>query len=169
MYEKLIKRAKTVIEALPYLLNFNGKVFVVKYGGSAMEDPELKEAILRDLVLLKYLGIHPILVHGGGKDINRALSRKGIKPKFIQGLRVTDKETMTVVEHVLGNKVNKEICRLIKKAGGKAKGFYGKKGKVIKSHKISVHGEGGESIDLGFTGTVEGIKYRFLMKWVKLN
>ncbi|MCX5750320.1 MAG: acetylglutamate kinase [Candidatus Saganbacteria bacterium] len=167
MYKHLIKRASIVIEALPYLLKFHGKVIVIKYGGSVLEDEELRQALLRDVVLLKYLGMHPVLVHGGGKDINKSLKRKGIEPKFIQGLRVTDKETMKVVAHVLGEKNNRTIARLIKKQGGKAISLYGKKGRVIRAHKIYLRGENGERIDLGCTGTVTGVRYRVLMKWIK--
>ena len=165
--EKLIDRAKVVSEALPYLRKFHGKVIVIKYGGSAMHDPELKKSVLHDVVLLKYVGMHPVIVHGGGPDISKTLKRRNIKTEFIQGLRVTSKEVMEVVEYVLGKKVNKGIVSLIKKHGGKAKGFYGKKGRVIKASKIWLTNKKGEEIDLGFTGQVEGIRFRFLKKWIK--
>ncbi len=167
MFKKEIKRAKTVIEALPYLREFHNKIVVIKYGGSAMIDPELKTSLLRDVVFLKLAGMHPVIVHGGGPEISKRLKRKKIESHFIQGLRVTTKEVMKIVEYVLGNRVNREICSLIKKHGGKAKGFYGKKGKVIKAHKHMIKAENGNYIDLGFTGSVAGIRYRFLHKWIK--
>ncbi len=169
MFKYLIRRANTVMEALPYLMKFYGKTIVIKYGGAAMENPELKNAVMRDVVLLKYVGMNPIIVHGGGPDINRFLKRKKIEIKFIKGLRVSTKEVMQVVEHVLGNRINSEIVSLIKKNGGKAKGFFGKKGKVIRARKKWVKNEGGEYIDLGFTGEVSGVKYRFLQKWMKMG
>ena len=167
MFKKLIKRASTIIEALPYLREFHEKIIVIKYGGSAMHDPELKNSVLRDVVFLKYAGMYPIIVHGGGPDISRALKRKKIEPRFVQGLRVTTKDVIRVVENVLGNKINQEIVSLIKRNGGKAKGFYGKKGKVIKARKQWVKNENGNYIDIGFTGHAIGIRYRFLLRWMK--
>ena len=152
---------------MPYILHFHDRVIVVKYGGSAMHDPELRNNILRDVVLLKYVGMHPVIVHGGGPDINKRLKKRKIETKFIQGLRVTTKDVMRVVENVLGKKINPEIVQLIKKNGGKAKGFYGKKGKVIKARKQWVKNEKGNYVDIGFTGHVAGIRYRFLQKWMK--
>lgn len=157
-----IKRAKTVMEALPYIMHFHGKVIVIKYGGAAMTDPELKNSVMRDAVLLKYVGMHPIIVHGGGPAINKYLKRKKIKVRFVDGRRVTDKETMKAVQHVLGNKINAEIVSLIKKNGGKARGFWGKKGKVIKAKKLWPNG-----LDLGFVGQVDGVRNRFLWRWMK--
>ncbi len=167
MVDKLIKRASIVMEALPYIMEFYDKVIVVKYGGSAMVDPELKNGVMRDVVLMKYLGMHPVIVHGGGPDISNALNRKKIQTHFVQGLRATSKETMEVVERILGRKINREIVSLIKKNGGKAKGFYGKKGRVIKAKKHWAKDEQGNYVDLGFTGNVAGIRYRFLSKWMK--
>lgn len=167
MFEKLIKRADVVIEALPYLLRFHGKVIIIKYGGSAMQDPDLKRSLLRDVVLLKYVGMHPVIVHGGGPEISKALKRRKIETKFIQGLRLTTREVMKVVEYVLGKKINQGIVSLIKQNGGRAKGFYGKKGKVIRAKKQWVKDEKGNYIDLGFTGQVAGIRYRYLYKWMK--
>ena len=169
MFRHLIKRANAVIEALPYLTKFNGKTIVIKYGGAAMQSEELKQGVIQDVVLLKMVGINPILVHGGGPEINKALRKKGLEPKFIGGYRVTDKETMKVVQKVLGGKINQQIVSLIKKAGGKAKGFYGKKGRVIKAFKYWVKDEKGNKIDLGFTGQVGGVRYRYLNKWMKLG
>jgi acetylglutamate kinase len=169
MFERLIQRAGIVIEALPYLIKFHNKIIVIKYGGAAMLNPELKKSVLRDVVLLKYLGMHPVLVHGGGPEINRALKRNKIDIKFVQGLRVTTKEVMRVVEKVLGGKLNQEIVSLLKKNGGKAKGFYGKKGKVIKARKQWLRDEHGRYFDIGYTGQVVGIRYRFLWKWMKMG
>ncbi|OGC22138.1 acetylglutamate kinase [candidate division WOR-1 bacterium RIFOXYB2_FULL_42_35] len=166
-YKREIRRAKVVMEALPYLIKFNEKVVVIKHGGSAMTDPDLKDRIIRDVVLLKFLGMHPVLVHGGGPEINRALKRHKIEPRFVQGLRVSSKQVMKVVERILGEKVNQGVVALIKKNGGKAKGFYGKKGKVIKARKQWVKNDKGNYVDLGFTGHVAGIRYRFLNKWMK--
>jgi acetylglutamate kinase len=169
MFKHLIRRATAVIEALPYLTKFNGKTIVIKYGGAAMQSEELKQGVIQDVVLLKMVGMDPILVHGGGPEINKALRKKGIEPKFVGGYRLTDKETMKVVQKVLGEKINQQIVSLIKKAGGKAKGFYGKKGRVIKAFKYWKKDERGSKIDLGFTGQVGGIRYRYLNKWMKLG
>lgn len=169
MFKHLIRRAGAVIEALPYLIKFNNKIIVIKYGGSAMENEGLKHSVIQDVVLLKMVGMEPILVHGGGSEINRYLKKKGLEPKFVGGYRVTDKETMKIVQKVLGEKINQQIVSLIKKAGGKAKGFYGKKGRVIKAFKYWKKDEQGNKIDLGFTGQVGGIRYRYLRKWMKLG
>ncbi|MFA5113533.1 MAG: acetylglutamate kinase [Candidatus Margulisiibacteriota bacterium] len=169
MFRHLIKRANAVLEALPYLTKFNGKTIVVKYGGAAMQSEELKQGVIQDVVLLKMCGMEPVLVHGGGPEINKYLRKSGIEPKFSGGYRVTDKETMKIVQKVLGEKINQQIVSLIKKAGGKAKGFYGKKGRVIKAFKYWKKDENGNKIDLGFTGQVGGIRYRFLNKWMKLG
>jgi len=169
MFRHLIKRANAVLEALPYLTKFNGKTIVIKYGGAAMQSEELKQGVIQDVVLLKMCGMEPILVHGGGPEINKYLRKNGLEPKFIGGYRVTDKETMRIVQKVLGEKINQQIVSLIKKAGGKAKGFYGKKGRVIKAFKYWKKDENGNKIDLGFTGQVGGIRYRFLNKWMKLG
>ncbi|OGC36271.1 acetylglutamate kinase [candidate division WOR-1 bacterium RIFOXYB2_FULL_48_7] len=169
MHKQLIKRAETVIEALPYLIKFHGKTIVIKYGGAAMQSEELKAGVIQDVVLLKMVGMNPVLVHGGGPEINKYLRRRGIEPKFIGGYRVTDKATMEVVEKVLGEKINQQIVSLIKKAGGKAKGFYGKKGKVIKAFKYWKKDENGNKLDLGFTGQVGGVRFRFLQKWMKMG
>jgi acetylglutamate kinase len=169
MFKHLIKRANAVLEALPYLTKFNGRTIVIKYGGAAMQSEELKLGVIQDVVLLKMVGMNPILVHGGGPEINKYLRKKGLEPKFVGGYRVTDKETMRVVQKVLGEKINQQIVSLIKKAGGKAKGFYGKKGRVIKAFKYWKRDENGNKIDLGFTGQVGGIRYRFLNKWMKMG
>lgn len=169
MFTHLIRRASAVIEALPYLIKFNNKIIVIKYGGAAMQNEELKASVIQDVVLLKMVGMEPVLVHGGGPEINKYLRKQGLEPKFIGGYRVTDKETMKVVQKVLGGKINQQIVSMIKKAGGKAKGFYGKKGHVITAFKYWKKDENGKRIDLGYTGQVGGIRYRYLQKWMKLG
>jgi len=166
-FDMLIKRAEIVIEALPYIQQFHGRAMVIKYGGSAMHDPQLKEAVLRDIVLLKYVGMNPVVVHGGGPDINEELKRKKIQIEFVEGLRKTTAEVMEVVERVLGEKINQEIVHLIKKNGGKAKGFCGKYGRVIRAKKKFGRTQDGREVDLGFTGQVTGVRYRYLQHWLK--
>jgi len=134
-----------------------------------MKDPELKKSVIQDIVFLKYVGMNPIIVHGGGPEINKYLVKLGIEPKFVGGYRVTDAATLKVVEKVLGGKINSEIVTMIKKLGGKAKGFWGKKGKVIKAFKYYKKDEAGNRVDLGFTGQVAGVRYRYLNKWMKLG
>lgn len=155
MYKYLIKRAEAVIEALPYLRKFHGKTVVIKYGGAAMVRPKLKQKVITDIVLLKYVGLHPIVVHGGGWKITKALKSRKKKIKFIEGLRVTDEKTMEVVNEVLG-RINRRIVSLIGKAGGKGRGLSGKKGKLIKARKLILRRQG-EKIDLGFAGEVRRI------------
>ena len=151
-----------LIEALPYIRKFQGKTFVIKYGGNAMVDPLLKDGFARDIVLMKLVGMNPVVVHGGGPQIGQLLARIGKESQFIQGMRVTDKETMDVVEMVLGGLVNKEIVHLINRHGGKAVGLSGKDGAMIKARKLAlrpVAGEGmpSEIIDIGHVGEVTGI------------
>ncbi len=152
-------KAKTLAEALPYIQRFHGKTIVVKYGGNAMTDPALKEGFARDVVLLKVVGMNPVIVHGGGPQIDDLLKRVGKKGKFIQGMRVTDAETMDVVEMVLGGQVNKDIVNLINRNGGKAVGLTGKDGGLIRARKMKVRGSPGsdEMVDIGQVGEVESI------------
>ena len=121
--ERLIKKADVLIEALPYIRAFAGKTIVIKYGGAAMTQDELKDGFAEDVVLLKYVGLNPVIVHGGGPQIDQMLSRLGIKSTFKRGVRVTDKATMSVVEMVLGGKINKEIVTMLNQHGGKAIGM----------------------------------------------
>jgi len=167
MYRHLIKRASAVMEALPYLMKFHGKTVVIKYGGAAMTQEELRQGVAQDAVLLKYVGINPVIVHGGGQFVTRYLKRKKIDTRFVSGHRVTGKRVLDAVERVLGGKVNREIVRLIKRGGGRAKGLFGKKGKVIKARKLWVKNEKGKWLDLGYTGKVVGIKFRYLRKLMK--
>jgi acetylglutamate kinase len=129
--DKLIKKANVLVEALPYIRAFAGKTIVIKYGGKAMTDPRLKEGFATDVVLLKYVGLNPVVVHGGGPQIDQMLKRLAIEPKFRQGVRVTDEATMEVVEMVLGGAINKEIAALISRHGIKAVGLSGKDGGLI--------------------------------------
>ena len=155
-------RAQILIEALPYIQRFQGKTIVIKYGGNAMVDEALKQSFARDVVLMKLVGMNPVIVHGGGPQIGKLLERIGKKSEFVQGMRVTDRETMDVVEMVLGGLVNKEIVSLINKHGGKAGGLTGKDGGLIRARKLvmkSAPAEGlpSEIIDIGHVGEVESI------------
>lgn len=152
--EKYIRKAYVLIEALPYFKQFSGKTFVIKYGGSIMADDKLKKNLIEDITLLKYVGINPVIVHGGGPAINEILERLQVKSRFVNGLRITDKETMEVVEMVLGGKINKEIVAMINQIRGQAVGICGKDGGLIKvSKKILTDNE----IDLGYVGEVDSI------------
>ena len=156
-------RARILIEALPYLQRFRGKTVVIKYGGNAMVDESLKQGFARDVVLMKLVGINPVVVHGGGPQIGKLLERIGKKSEFVQGMRVTDRETMDVVEMVLGGLVNKEIVNLINQQGGKAIGLTGKDGGLIRARKMVLHKTGtddalpSEIIDIGHVGEVASI------------
>src|SRR2546422_3119971 len=129
--ENFIGKAEVLMEALPYFQRFYGKTFVIKYGGHAMADEELKESFAQDIVLLKFVGINPVIVHGGGPQIGQLLNQLGIESQFIRGMRVTDQQTMDVVEMVLVGKINKEIVSLINRHGGRAVGLSGKDGELI--------------------------------------
>ena len=153
-------KAQILAQALPYIRQFHGKTMVIKYGGNAMTDPALQAAFADDVVLLKLVGINPVVVHGGGPQIETALKRLGKEGKFIQGMRVTDAETMEVVEMVLGGQVNKEIVNLINKHGGKAVGLTGKDAGFIRARKLLMQKHGapqGDLIDVGQVGEITGI------------
>ena len=154
--------ADILIEALPYIRRFSGKTIVVKYGGHAMVDENLKENFADDITLLKYIGLNPVVVHGGGPQINKVLDAMGITSSFVRGMRYTDGETMDVVEMVLGGKVNKEIVARINRRGGRTVGLTGKDGGLITAEKLTIYKEGeGDSppeiIDPGMVGTVSRI------------
>src|ERR687893_1326958 len=134
------EKARILAEALPYIQSFHGKTIVVKFGGNAMTDEELKSSFARDVVLLKLVGMNPVIVHGGGPQIDDLLKRVGKKGGFVQGMRVTDAETMDVVEMVLGGQVNKEIVHLINRQGGRAVGLTGKDGALIRAKRMMVRG-----------------------------
>ncbi len=155
--------AHVLTEALPYIQRFRGKTIVIKYGGNAMVDKALKQSFARDIVLMKLVGINPVVVHGGGPQIGSLLERLGKSTEFIQGMRVTDSETMDVVEMVLGGLVNKEIVNLINRHGGAAVGLTGKDGDLIRARKLRLRStapelEAPEIIDVGHVGEVEHIK-----------
>jgi acetylglutamate kinase len=152
-------RAKILAEALPYIQRFHGKTIVIKYGGNAMTEEKLKKSFARDVVLLKLVGMNPVVVHGGGPQIDDLLKQLGKKGEFVSGMRVTDAATMDVVEMVLGGQVNKEIVSLINQHGGRAVGLTGKDGGLIRAKKLLVRGEAGsdELIDIGQVGEVESI------------
>ena len=154
--EKYLSKAEVLIEALPYIQRFNRKIIVVKYGGSAMVDEELKKQVIEDVTLLKLVGFKPIIVHGGGKEISNMIKRLGMETKFINGLRVTDEETMDVAEMVLG-KVNKSLVQLVQSLGVRAIGISGKDGGLLKVEKKYADGE-----DIGFVGEVTEVDAQIL-------
>lgn len=162
--------AHVLVEALPYIQRFAGKTFVVKYGGNAMIDDELEKSFARDIVLLKAVGINPVVVHGGGPQISDLLKRIGKESRFVEGMRVTDAETMDVVEMVLGGLVNKSIVNLISQAGGRAVGLTGKDGEFIRAKKLFITKQNADApvntapeiIDLGHVGEVESIDTRVI-------
>lgn len=152
--KEYIEKAYVLVEAMPYFKHFNGKTFVIKYGGSIMRDELLKRKLIEDITLLKLVGINPVIVHGGGPAINEMLKRLNVESKFVNGLRVTDRETMEVVEMVLGGSINKEIVDMINQQRGRAVGISGKDGGLIKARKKRF---ADSDIDLGFVGEVESI------------
>jgi acetylglutamate kinase len=157
-----IQQANVLIEALPYIRQFSGKTIVVKYGGHAMIDEALRHSFARDIVLLKYVGMHPVIVHGGGPQIGETMQRLGLKPQFVEGLRVTDTATMDVVEMVLGGKLNKEIVATINLHGGQAIGLSGKDANLITATKKYLYRQGAqqgaaELIDIGLVGDVKTV------------
>ncbi len=154
--EKYLNKAEVLIEALPYIQRFNRKVIVVKYGGSAMVDEELKKRVIQDVTLLKLVGFKPIIVHGGGKDISRMVERVGMTPQFVNGLRVTDAQTMEIVEMVL-NKVNKGLVQLVESLGVRAIGISGKDGGLLHVNKKYSDGK-----DIGFVGEVKKVNTEIL-------
>ena len=159
--------AHVLTEALPYIRRFAGKTVVIKYGGNAMENDELKSSFARDVVLMKLVGVNPVVVHGGGPQIGGLLKRLGKQTEFVQGMRVTDSETMDVVEMVLGGLVNAEIVNLINRHGGGAIGLTGKDGDLIRARKLLIRRDGPELhapeiIDIGHVGEVESIDVRVL-------
>lgn len=162
--KELIEKANILIEALPYIRAFSGKTVVIKYGGKAMVEEALKNSFAQDVVLMKYIGLNPVVVHGGGPQINEMMKRLGQEPKFIKGVRVTDARTMEIVEMVLGGIINKEIVTLINRHGGRAVGLTGKDGRLIQARRIKP-GEGMEDepadptgvADMGLVGAVEKV------------
>ena len=151
---EVITKANTLLEALPYIQRFRSQTFVVKYGGSFMDspEPEVRNGVARDIVFLEAVGINPVVVHGGGKAITRAMEAAGLEANFIQGQRVTDEATVNVVERVLSQEINPEIVRTINSLGGKARGFAGSD--IFTCRKLAVKGALGEEIDIGYVGEV---------------
>ncbi|MBT3365705.1 MAG: acetylglutamate kinase [Nitrospina sp.] len=165
--KKLIEKAEVLLEALPYIKSFYGRTIVIKYGGNAMVSDDLKKNFALDIVMMKYIGINPVVVHGGGPQIDKTLKALGIQSQFVEGQRVTSKETIDVVEMVLGGKVNKEIVSLINQNGGNAVGITGKDGDLIlaKRHKKVKHSpetDRPEIIDLGLVGEITKVNPRIL-------
>lgn len=157
--EEYIQKAEVLIEALPYIREFEGKTVVIKYGGAAMLNEELRESVAEDIVLMRYVGMNPVVVHGGGPSINKTLERLGIEKKFnAQGLRVTDEKTMEVVEMVLAGSVNKDVVRLINLAGGDAVGLSGKDGNLLYARQIETE----DGSDIGQVGRLTNVHTRVI-------
>jgi len=170
---RLIKKADVLVEALPYIRTFTGKTVVIKYGGKAMSEHALKEKFALDVVLLKYVGLNPVIVHGGGPQIDHMLDRLGIEAKFRQGVRITDVPTMEIVEMVLGGKINKEIVTLLNQHGAKAVGLTGKDGNLIYAkpltakawaESLSTDPEDDSDEDFGLVGDVQAVNPQLLIK-----
>ena len=158
--QELIAKADVLLDALPYIRRYSGKTMVIKYGGHAMADEELKESFAQDIVLLKFVGINPVIVHGGGPQIGQLLQQLGIESHFVRGMRVTDQQTMDVVEMVLVGKINKEIVSLINRHGGRAVGLSGKDGELIMAKKLTLEAEEAGKrgkVDIGMVGEVRAI------------
>lgn len=167
MYEEAKKKAAILVEALPYIQRFQGKIVVVKYGGNAMINEELKQAVFQDVVLMKLVGMNPVLVHGGGPEITDMLRRLGKETRFVGGLRYTDHEVLEIAEMVLVGKINKEIVAGLNYYGGTALGMCGKDGGMIKAEKYfhTIHKEDGseEELDIGFVGKVKSVDNQVLL------
>jgi acetylglutamate kinase len=170
---KLIKKADVLVEALPYIRTFTGKTVVIKYGGKAMTEEALKDRFALDVVLLKYVGLNPVIVHGGGPQIDQMLSRLGLEAKFRQGVRVTDRPTMEVVEMVLGGKINKEIVGLLNRHGARAVGLTGKDGGLIQAKPLTAKAwaeslyadhDGSADEDFGLVGEIQSVDPQIILK-----
>jgi len=164
-FAQLAAQADTLIEALPYIQRFRGQTFVIKYGGAAMEEPDLIPLVLRDIVFLEAVGINPVIVHGGGKAITRRLKEKGVVARFVAGLRVTDAETVEVVDEVLSSVINPEIAGGINRFGGRARSFNGRS--VFRTRKAPPIQHEGNEVDLGFVGDVLGCQVLQVIKAVQ--
>ena len=157
MTDKHQKRVQILLEALPYIKQFSGKTLVIKYGGSAMKSDELKEGFATDIALLKYVGLNPVIVHGGGPDISFFMGKLGLEVKFVQGLRVTDQATMELAKMVLVGKVNKEVVNLINRHGVPAVGLGGEDGRLVMAEQRVIRDEDGEQVDIGQVGRISHI------------
>lgn len=165
--KELIEKANILIEALPYIRSFSGKTFVIKYGGSAQTDEGLKKAFAQDVVLLAFIGIRPVIVHGGGPAISATMERMGKKPSFVRGHRVTDHETMDIVEMVLGGLINKQIVTLINGLGGRAVGLSGKDAGLVKAKKKTVRTVSDDDMDIGLVGKVTDVQPEVILNLEK--
>jgi acetylglutamate kinase len=154
---EMVQRAEVLIEALPYIRAFQGKTLVIKYGGAAMEQADLKEQFAKDVLLLRLVGIRPVIVHGGGPQIGALMKRLGKEPRFVGGMRVTDEETVQIVEMVLVGKINKEIVGLINLHGGRAVGLSGKDASLLRARKRLHRMPDGTAVDIGLVGEVEAV------------
>ena len=163
------QKASILSEALPYIRRFAGKTLVIKYGGNAMTEPHLKEGFARDIVLLKLVGINPVIVHGGGPQINKMLEKIGKVGEFVQGMRVTDNETMNIVEMVLGGHVNKEIVSLLNVHGGKAVGVTGRDNHFIRAKKLTVSTPEQQNIDIGQVGEIDSMDCTLIKQMVAVG
>ena len=165
--QDLIIKAETLLEALPYIQRFSGTTFIVKYGGSFMDSPDanVRNGVARDIVFLKAVGINPVVVHGGGKAITRAMEKAGLKADFIQGQRVTNEATVKIVDDVLSREINPEIVKTINALGGKAKSFVGTE--IFTCQKLFIEGGDGKKIDIGFVGEVTGVNTKPLLDCIK--
>ena len=152
-----VQRAEILMEALPYIQEFHGKTVVIKYGGAAMEQTDLKAPFARDVILLRCVGINPVIVHGGGPQIGAMMKRLGKESRFVGGMRVTDEETVEIVEMVLVGRINKELVGLINLHGGKAVGLSGKDGDLVRARRLGHRLPSGETVDIGLVGEVEAI------------
>ena len=152
--QELINKASVLVEALPYIREFNGKTVVIKYGGSAMDDPAIRRLTAQDIVLMKYVGMNPVVVHGGGPHISRALKQQQVETRFHNGLRVTDDAAIDVVEMVLAGSVNKDIVALVNQAGGEAVGVCGKDGNLLHAEKIKMS----DGTDIGHVGKITHVR-----------
>jgi acetylglutamate kinase len=170
--ENIISKAEILIEAVPYIRTYHGKTFVIKYGGNAMINEDLKTGVMKDIVLLKFLGVNPVLIHGGGPEINQMLNRVGKKSQFVQGLRVTDAETMEIVQMVLVGKLNKEIVSRLNLQGGKAIGLAGQDANLMVARKTSPTmpaGYQGEIPDIGYVGEIVDVNTTILKQLIDQN
>lgn len=161
-------KAAFLIEALPFIRRYHGKTVVIKYGGSAMVDKNIRQEFIKDVVLMKYVGIHPVIVHGGGPEINQMLERVNKTTEFIEGLRVSDQDTVELAEMVLSAKINKGIVADVQRQGGKAVGLSGKDGNLFTAHKKFAD-KNGEQIDIGFVGEIEKINPDIIYTMTKDN
>jgi acetylglutamate kinase len=167
--QELISKAETLLEALPYIQRFRSQIFAIKYGGSFMDspDPVVRDSVARDIVFLEAVGINPVVVHGGGKAITRAMHAAGLESRFVQGMRVTDEASVNVVERVLSREINPEIVKTINALGGQARGFSG--AEIFRCRKLWLPGTAGEKLDPGFVGEVVSVDVEPLRECIRQN